>query len=80
MSFFLTNFAMIKSNIVKPEKIIGIIIRIINLFDNYGKDKETAKYAGTVGIVQSIDSLGQLHGTWGSLAVIPRIDEFEIIK
>ena len=71
---------MIKSNIVKPEKLIGSKIRINNLFDNYGKDKETAKYAGRVGIVQLIDSLGQLHGTWGSLAVILEIDEFEFIK
>lgn len=71
---------MIKSNIVKPENIIGRKIRIINLFDNNGKDKETSKYAGRVGIVQSIDSLAQLHGTWDSLAVIPEIDEFEFIK
>ena len=64
---------------MKPGIKIGSIIRIINLFDNNGKDKETATYAGRVGIVLSIDSLGQLHGTWGSLAIIPEIDEFEIL-
>ncbi len=65
---------------MEPKIKIGRKIRIINLFDNNGKDKETSKYAGRVGIVQLIDSLGQLHGTWGSLAVIPEIDEFEFIK
>ena len=36
-------------------------------------------YAGREGVVRSIDSLGQLHGSWGGLAVIPGEDSFSII-
>jgi hypothetical protein len=32
------------------------------------------------GIIKSIDSMGQLYGTWGGLAVIPEEDVFKIIK
>jgi hypothetical protein len=37
-------------------------------------------YSGREGVVTSIDSLGQLHGSWGGLAVIPGEDDFEIIE
>lgn len=36
-------------------------------------------YCGRKGKVEHIDSLGQLHGTWGGLAVIPGVDKFDII-
>ena len=36
-------------------------------------------YHGREGTVTFIDSIGQLHGTWGGLAVIPSTDSFEII-
>jgi hypothetical protein len=42
-------------------------------------DPYSYDYPGRVGIVTSIDDAGQLHGTWGGLAVIPGEDEFEII-
>lgn len=38
------------------------------------------EYSGKSGIVKRIDSLGQVHGTWGGLAVIPEIDEIQIIE
>lgn len=38
------------------------------------------QYEGREGIIKSIDSLGQLHGTFGGLAVIPEKDAFEIIQ
>lgn len=38
------------------------------------------QYEGREGIIKSIDSMGQLHGTWGGLAVIPEKDAFEIIQ
>ena len=38
------------------------------------------QYNGKVGIVQIIDGIGQIHGTWGGCALIPGTDEFEIIK
>lgn len=54
---------------------VGDRIKIIKLEDQYDKT-----YPGRSGTVIYIDSLGQLHGTWGSLAVIPEIDEYIIIK
>ena len=49
-------------------------IRIVHL---KGEDN---RYDGRIGTVTLIDSIGQLHGTWGSLAVIPGVDEYEIIE
>ena len=63
---------MAKKN--KLEVAVGDKIRILRLDDPYDYD-----YPGRVGIVKHIDSAGQLHGTWGGLAVIPGVDEFEII-
>ena len=37
-------------------------------------------YTGVTGIVRLIDDAGQLHGSWGGLAVIPGTDEFEVIE
>ena len=56
---------------------VGDRIRIIRLDDPY---IPTFSYNGREGIVRHIDSLGQLHGTWGGLAVIPEEDEFEVIS
>ena len=53
---------------------IGDIIRINHL------DGEDNRYDGKEGIITSIDDRGQLHGTWGGLAVIPEEDDFTIIK
>lgn len=53
---------------------VGDTIRITKLDDNYDNS-----YPGREGKVESIDDMGQLHGTWGGLAVIPEVDEFEII-
>ena len=52
---------------------IGDKIRIIYM---KGEPNQTGK----VGIVKTIDSFGQLHGTWSGLAVIPDMDEFEILE
>jgi hypothetical protein len=35
---------------------------------------------GSQGVIEFIDGMGQLHGTWGGLAVIPSIDEIELVK
>ena len=47
--------------------------------DDGGKDFQARMYNGRSGVVEYIDSLGQLHGTWGGLAIIPETDEFEVI-
>ena len=52
---------------------IGDRIRIYHL---KGEDE---RYDGVEGIVEHIDGIEQLHGTWGGLAVIPDEDDFQII-
>ena len=49
---------------------IGDTIRIIDMSGE-------PHYCGRVGEVTHIDSMGQLHGTWGGLAVIPGTDVYE---
>ena len=58
---------------------IGDTIRIIRMNDDGGKDLQARMYNGRSGVVEHIDSKGQLHGTWGGLAVIPGVDDFEVI-
>ena len=38
------------------------------------------QYENKEGTIEKIDDAGQLHGTWGSLAIIPEMDRFEIVK
>lgn len=59
---------------------VGDKIRILHMDDGNGKDLEAQAYNGREGVVENIDGIGQLHGTWGSLAVIPEIDQFRIIQ
>jgi hypothetical protein len=37
-------------------------------------------YSGREGVIKHIDDMGQLHGTWGGLAVVPETDSYEVIK
>ena len=37
-------------------------------------------YSNRVGTVTAIDGIGQLHGTWGGLAIIPEKDTHQILK
>ena len=70
---------MKRKEIMKKVK-IGDTIRIIRMSDDGGKDLQARMYNGRSGVVEHIDSIGQLHGTWGGLAVIPGVDEIEILK
>ena len=54
---------------------VGDTIKITRLDDPYD-----SSYVGREGVVEYIDSMGQLHGTWGGLAVIPTEDKFIIVK
>lgn len=45
--------------------LIGKKIRIINM-------RGEPEYAGREGIIEHIDGLGQLHGTWGGISYSPR--------
>ena len=78
-----------KQSIVTPAGTVkaGTVIRIIRMDDNApsfafsgGKDPSAPGYNRKEGTVNFIDDEGQLHGTWGGLAVIPGLDQFEIIK
>lgn len=52
---------------------IGDLIQIIHM------EGEPNYYLKT-GRIEHIDDIGQLHGTWGSCAIVPEIDEFEVAK
>jgi hypothetical protein len=57
------------------ENLIGKTIRI-----NFMDDALSGhRYNGKEGVVEMVDSMGQLHGTWGGLAVIPGVDDFSVI-
>ena len=62
---------MTEVNNLKPE--VGDTIQIIEMLGE-------PNYSGKSGVIRTIDSMGQLHGTWGGLAVIPEEDVFRIIK
>lgn len=52
---------------------IGKTIRIISM-------KGESNYQGKIGVVNRIDGMGQLHGSWGGLAINPQEDKFEIVS
>lgn len=37
-------------------------------------------YAGREGVVTHVDSIGQIHGTWGGCAIIPDTDSYEVLN
>ena len=38
------------------------------------------EYSGKIGIVERIDDIGQIHGSWGGCALIQGVDKFEIVR
>ena len=58
--------------LVRTNAHVGDLIKIIEM-------KNDPQYNGKDGTVTRVDHLGQLHGTWGGLAVIPSEDKYEII-
>lgn len=38
------------------------------------------EYTGKEGIIDHIDDAGQLHGSWGGLALIPDADQYEVVN
>ena len=52
---------------------IGQKIKIISM-------EGEPQYNGKEGVIDYIDSIGQLHGTWGGLAVQPERDIIEVIN
>ena len=52
---------------------VGDQIRIIRMMGE-------PHYDGRTGTIVHIDDAGQLHGTWGSCAIIPEEDDVEILS
>lgn len=52
---------------------LGEIIEIIKMVGE-------PQYTGKKGTITSIDDLGQLHGTWGGLAIDTKVDKIRIVK
>ena len=48
--------------------------------DSNGKDQRVHRMNGVVGTIDHIDDLGQLHLKGYGLAVIPGVDEFEMVE
>ena len=59
---------------------IGDKIRIIRMDDSNGKDLQARKMAGKVVTVKFIDDMGQIHLEESRLALIPNVDDFEVVK
>ena len=62
------------NDFLKPQK--GDIIRITKMDDKNGTDWQAKSMNGAIGYVRLVDSAGQLHGSWGGLAILPEIDHF----
>ena len=52
---------------------VGDKLRIIEMVDE-------PIYTNKVGMVERIDDIGQIHGSWGGCALIPGIDNYEKVE
>ena len=59
---------------------VGDRIRVIRMDDANGTDRSAQRMAGVEGTIEYIDGMGQLHLEGYTLAVIPEVDEFEVIN
>ena len=57
----------------------GDKIRIIRMDDSNGKDLHARQMNGRVVTVKFIDGIGQIHLEESGLALIPEVDEYEVI-
>lgn len=51
---------------------VGDTIRILEM-------KGEPQYTGKIGVVEFIDDIGQIHGSWGGCALQPENDTYEIL-
>jgi hypothetical protein len=58
----------------------GDRIRIIRMDDSNGKDQQARATDGRVVTVKFIDGIGQIHVEESGLALIPGVDEYELIE
>lgn len=59
---------------------VGDKVRIIRMDDNGGKDWQATKMNGVEGVIEYIDSIGQVHLKGYGLALIPGLDEFIVLE
>ena len=59
---------------------VGDKIRVIRMDDSNGKGTSVHRMNGVVGVISHIDSMGQIHLEGYGLAIIPEVDEFEVIQ
>jgi hypothetical protein len=52
---------------------VGKKVKIISM-------KDEPNYTGRIGVIEHIDDIGQLHGSWGGCALIPGIDKYEVLE
>ena len=57
----------------RQEARVGDKIRIIHM-------EGEPDYTGREGVVEHIDDIGQLHGTWGGCGVLKDVDTYIVIK
>ena len=58
----------------------GDKIRIIRKDDSNGKDQQARAMSGRVVTVKFIDGIGQIHVEESGLALIPGVDQYEVIE
>lgn len=58
----------------------GDKLRIIRMDDNNGTDIQVRKMDGRVVTVKFIDDKGQIHLKESGLALIPGVDEYELLE
>ena len=58
----------------------GDKLRIIRIDDNNGTDIQAREMDGRVVIVKFIDDKGQIHLKESGLALIPGVDEYELLE
>ena len=57
----------------------GDKVRVIRMDDKNGKDRQATLMNGVEGSVDFIDDAGQIHLKGYGLALIPGLDEYEVI-
>lgn len=57
----------------------GDKVRVIRMDDKNGKDRPATMMNGVEGTVDFIDDAGQIHLKGCGLALIPGLDEYEVI-
>lgn len=58
----------------------GDKIRIIRMDDSNGKDYQAMAMAGRIVTVKFVDDAGQMHLEESGLALIPGVDEYELLS